>query len=63
MEKWGRGRGRGEGMIFLHLGQDPMFGLMVPLPEKGLQIMLILKMFSLAIKWLQLLIFVDFTSS
>lgn len=50
-------------MIFLRLGQDPMFGLMVPLPEKGLQIMLILKMFLLAIKWLQLLIFVDFTSS
>lgn len=57
------GGGRGEGMIFLRLGQDPMFGLMVPLPEKGLQIMLILKMFLLAIKWLQLLIFVDFTSS
>lgn len=61
-EGWGEGGG-GEGMIFLRLGQDPMFGLMVPLPEKGLQIMLILKMFLLAIKWLQLLIFVDFTSS
>ena len=54
---------RGQGMIFLHLGQDPRFGLMVPLPKKGLQIMLILKMFLLAIKWLQLLIFVDFMSS
>ena len=54
---------RGQGMIFLHLGQDPRFGLMVPLPKKGLQIMLILKMFLLAIKRLQLLIFVDFMSS
>ena len=54
------GGGKGQGMIFLHLGQDPRFGLMVPLPKKGLQIMLILKMFLLAIKWLQLLIFVDF---
>ena len=50
-------------MIFPDLGQDPVFGLMVPLPEKGLQIMLILKMFLLAIKRLQLLIFVDFMSS
>lgn len=57
------GGGRGQGMIFLHSGQDPMFELMVPLPEKGLQIMLILKMFLLAIKRLQLLIFVDFMSS
>ena len=57
------GGGRGEGMIFLHSGHDPMFELMVPLPEKGLQIMLILKMFLLAIKRLQLLIFVDFMSS
>jgi len=40
-----------------------MFGLMVPLPKKGLQIMLILKMFLLAIKWLQLLIFIDLMSS
>lgn len=55
-------RGRGQGMIFLHLGQDPMFGLMVPLSEKGLQILLILKMFLLAIKRLQVLIFVDFMS-
>lgn len=47
----------------LHLGQNPMFGLMVPLPKKGLQIMLILKMFLLAIKWLQLLIFIDLISS
>lgn len=65
VRRWGRGGGRrwGQGMIFLHLGQDPMFGLMAPLPEKGLQIMLILKMFLLAIKRLQLLIFVDFMSS
>lgn len=54
---------RGQEMIFLDLGQDPRFGLMVPLPKKGLQIMLILKMFLLAIKRLQLLIFVDFMSS
>lgn len=65
VERWGRGDGRrwGQGMIFLHLGQDPMFGLMVPLPKRGLPIMLILKMFLLAIKRLQLLIFVDFMSS
>lgn len=38
-----------------------MFGLIVPLLEQGLQIMFILKMFFwLAIKRLQLLIFVDF---
>jgi hypothetical protein len=42
----GEGRwGRGEGMIFPHLGQDPMFGLIVPLPKKGLQIMSFLKCF------------------
>lgn len=49
----------GQRIFPLHLGQDPMFGLMVPLPKKGLQIMFILKMFLLAIKWLQLLIFID----
>lgn len=49
----------GQRIFPLHLGQDPMFGLMVPLPKKGLQIMLILKMFLLAIKWLQLLISID----
>lgn len=53
----------GQGAIFPHLDPDPMFGLIVPLLEKGLQIMLILKMFLLAIKRLQLLIFVDFMSS
>lgn len=60
----GEGRGGwGQGMIFAHLDPDPLFGLIVPLLEKGLQIMLILKMFLLAIKRLQLLIFVDFMSS
>lgn len=50
-------------MILLHLGLDPVFGLMVPLPKEGLQIMLILKnMSSLAIKWLPLLITIDFMS-
>lgn len=44
----GRGGGRagwGQGTSPLHLGQDPLCELMVPLLEKGLQIMLILKMF------------------
>lgn len=50
-------------MIFPHLGQDPVFGLIAPLPKKELQVMLILKLFLLAIKLLQLLIFVDFMSS
>lgn len=50
---WKASGEEGRRIFPLHLGQDPMFGLMVPLPKKGLQIMLILKMFLLAIKWLQ----------
>lgn len=45
-EGWGRGAGAGgQGMIFPHLDQDPVFGLIAPLLEEGLQIMLVLKMY------------------